>query len=62
MATNCPYPFSDPYWTSQDQDYYIDMVSWGYPLEDVPKPFKHLIENGEADTYKNDYDAECTNK
>lgn len=60
--TNCPYPFSDPRWNQQDQDYYCDMVKWGYPKEDVYEPFKHLIDNNECDSYKSTYDSECTNK
>lgn len=59
MSNSCPYPYNDMYWNVNDQYYWCDMVNdYGFPVTDVPEPFKYVIENGKCDTFETEYN-EC---
>jgi hypothetical protein len=51
-----PYPYDQPTWNVNDQNYWINMVTkYRYPVTKVPELYRYIIEQGKQATFEQEY-------
>lgn len=53
QPTSPDYPYDQPYWNVQDQNYWCKMYSYGY--RNIQDKYLYLIEQGKCNTFEAEY-------